>query len=83
MTDKDKEEIGKIVAEAMTSVLAVHPLVCPHGIDADTAAALRAIAKAVRDGKKITFKVIVTTIVMGVITAIGAGLRYIIIHHQP
>lgn len=83
MTEKDKAEIGEIVASAMTSVLAEHPLVCPHGIDADTAAALRAIAKAVKDGKKITFKVIVTTVVMGFITAIGAGVRYLILHHQP
>lgn len=83
MTENDKKELGKIVSEALTTVLASHPLVCPHGIDADTAAALRAIAKAVRDGKKITFKIIITTVVMGTITIIGAGIRYLILHHQP
>lgn len=75
MTDQDKQDIAAI----LTSVLAQHPAACPHGIDADTAASLKAFAEAVRIGKKTIYKTILASIAAAILGAIILGIRELII----
>ena len=70
MNDRDKQEIGFIMAE----VLEKHAPVCPNGIDADTAATLKAFAEAVRVGKKTVYKTVLAAIATAILGAFVVGV---------
>ena len=71
MTDKDKQEIGDILAGVLKHNLAT----CPNGIDQETAELLKEFAKAVKDGKKTVQKTIITAIITAILGSIVIGIR--------
>ena len=70
MNDKDKQEIAAIFED----ILAAHAPSCPHGIDSETAASLKAFAEAVRIGKKTIYKTIVGAVATAILGAIVLGI---------
>ena len=71
MTEKDKQEL----ADVFTSVLAAHPQGCPNGIDAVTAATLKELADALREGKKTIRKTIIAALATTILGAIILGIK--------
>jgi len=71
MTEQDKQEIAEIMAD----VLATHDRGCPNGIDAETAATLKAFAESVRTGKKTALKAFITLAIGAICAAIVAGAK--------
>ena len=71
MNDKDKQEIAAIFKE----VLAAQPQGCPNGIDAATAATLKELADALREGKKTIRKTIIAALATTILGAIILGIK--------
>lgn len=71
MNEKDKQEIAAIFED----VLAAHTPACPNGIDAETAATLKAFAEAVRSGKKTVYKTVLAAVATAILGAIVLGIR--------
>lgn len=74
MSDKDKQEI----ADIFTAVLASQPQGCPNGIDAATAATLKELADALREGKKTIRKTIIAALATTILGAIILGIKELI-----
>ena len=71
MTEQEKTEIAEVFAR----VLAEHPIGCPNGIDAETAATLKSFAEAVRSGKKTALKAFITLAIGAICAALIAGAK--------
>ncbi len=68
MTEQDKRDIACMVADLLKDQQ------CPHGIDTDTAAALKEFANAWTTSKKTLLKTIVTWLTLALIGAAVWGL---------
>lgn len=71
MTIEEKEELAALIDAAF----ARHVPSCPNGIDAETAATLKAFAEAVRSGKKTVYKTVMAAVATAILGAIVLGVR--------
>lgn len=71
MTEKDKQELAAV----FTDVLKTLPQGCPNGIDAATAATLKELADALREGKKTIRKTIIAALATTILGAIILGIK--------
>ncbi len=77
MTEEDKKDIARMVANLLKDQQ------CPHGIDADTAAALKDFAGAWSASKKTLIKTIVTWLTLALIGATAWSITEKIKHLEP
>ena len=73
MNEKDKAELAAI----FEAVLAKHTPVCPHGLDRETALALKDLADSLREGKKTLRNTFYSAIAMIVVGGIILALKHI------
>ena len=71
MTNEEKEELAAIIDAAF----ARHTPSCPNGINAETAATLKAFAEAVRSGKKTVYKTVLAAVATAILGTIVLGVR--------
>jgi len=70
MNERDRQEIAALFED----VLSRHSPKCPNGIDAETAATLKAFAEAVRVGKKSLVRTVVGAVATAILGLIVLGL---------
>ena len=70
MTEEDKKEIGVILGQVLATQGG-----CPNGIDAETAATLKAFAKSIQSGQKTAVKAFVTLAIGAICAALAAGVK--------
>ena len=74
MTEKDRTEFKLAVIEALKE----QEHICPLGIDAETADAMRKFAEAIKLGRKTAYKAFIILAVGALVSALFAGIKEII-----
>lgn len=74
MTEFEKKEIAEIVANAIQN----HNTACPIGVPDETARELIAFAEVIKECKKTTRFVVLSTIVAGCLAALWMGLKFVV-----
>ncbi len=68
MTEEDRKLLAKDIANELREAG------CPHGIDADTAKALKEFAKTYSDTKSTILRAIIWVVVGGVLVTLASGV---------